>query len=40
VASQALVKDYREMRTMIFGEYPDWQAILDYLAELELEINS
>ena len=40
VASQTLVKDYKEMRTMIFGEYPDWQTILDYLAELESEINS
>lgn len=39
-AAQALAKDYQEMRTMIFGEYPAWQSILDYLGELESEINS
>ena len=38
-AAQALAKDYREMRTMIFGEYPAWQSILEYLAELEGELN-
>jgi hypothetical protein len=31
--------DYREMRTMIFGEYPAIEAIMAQLQALEDEIN-
>ena len=35
-----LAEDYKNMRNMIFGEYPDWNDILKYLCRLEEEINS
>ena len=28
------------MQNMIYGDQPDWNDILEYLAELEKEINS
>lgn len=31
--------DYREMRTMIFGDYPTIEAIMAQLEALEAEIN-
>ena len=34
-----LAEDYKNMRNMIFGEYPDWNDILKYLRDLEKEIN-
>lgn len=34
-----LAKDYQDMQGMIFGDKPDWEAILSYLQELEDEIN-
>jgi len=37
---QALIKDYKEMEEMFFGEIPTFSAILSNLAELEKEINS
>lgn len=35
-----LQDDYKQMRTMIFGNYPDFSNILDKLQQLENEINS
>ena len=35
----ALAKDYREMADMLFGEIPNFDTIIDGLAELELKIN-
>lgn len=35
-----LAKDYKAMQTMIYGDKPSWKEILDYLAELETEINN
>jgi predicted nucleotidyltransferase component of viral defense system len=34
-----LAEDYKNMRNMIFGEYPNWKDILKYLSSLEKEIN-
>ncbi len=34
-----LEKDYKQMHNMITGDYPSWQEIIDYLIELEKEIN-
>ncbi len=31
--------DYKAMKNMIFGSYPDWEEILKYIKELESEIN-
>ena len=31
---------YENMQNMIYGDQPDWNDILEYLAELEKEINS
>jgi len=36
---KAVVKDYEGMRRMIFGEYPDFQDIIEQLRVLEAEIN-
>jgi hypothetical protein len=36
----ALKKDYLEMGNMIFGDIPAWEEILDYLGQLEYEINN
>ena len=36
----ALRRDYDAMRTMIFGEAPDWADIVRELAHLETTINS
>lgn len=36
---KAVKSDYREMRAMIFGEYPTIEVIMDQLQELENEIN-
>ncbi len=35
-----LRSDYENMQNMIYGDQPDWNDILEYLAELEKEINS
>jgi hypothetical protein len=35
----ALEKDYRSMRTMLFGEVPIFEAIVTELAALEKQIN-
>lgn len=35
-----LKKDYVKMRNMIYGNYPDFDTILDSINKLELEINS
>jgi len=35
-----LAKDYREMKVMIFGETPSFEAILESLTALEAEINN
>lgn len=32
-------QDYKAMQNMIYGDVPSWEEILDYLAELENEIN-
>ena len=32
-------QDYKAMREMIFGEIPDWNDILSFIADLEKEIN-
>ena len=37
---QTLRKDYRDMRAMIFGDYPDFDTILEILQNLENEINT
>ena len=37
---QVLEDDYRAMQGMIYGNKPNWNDILEYLAELEKEINS
>lgn len=37
---ELLKQDYIAMRNMIYGEVPSWEEILDYLAELEKEINN
>ena len=36
---KVLQDDYKQMRTMIFGNYPDFREILDKLQQLENEIN-
>ena len=36
---KTLRQDYRDMRSMIFGDYPDFDAILEILKNLENEIN-
>lgn len=33
-------QDYKAMQKMIYGDKPNWNDILEYLAELEKEINS
>lgn len=35
-----LKDDYKKMQNMIYGDAPDWEAILAYLTELEREINN
>lgn len=35
-----LIKDYKEMRAMIFGNYPKFEEILEILSQLEQEINN
>lgn len=35
-----LENDYKKMRAMIYGEYPDWNEILEYLKELEDKIHN
>ena len=37
---KALADDYKAMAGMIFGKYPIWNDILEYLAVLEHEINN
>jgi len=37
---EALRKDYSAMSEMLFGEYPAFDEMLEYIKELELEINS
>jgi hypothetical protein len=37
---KSLMADYRAMRDMIFGEYPDFDNILSAIKLLEDEINS
>ena len=37
---KSLMADYRAMRNMIFGEYPDFDDIISDLQQLEDEINS
>ncbi len=34
-----LKNDYKSMRSMIFGDYPSWDCIIDSLGTLETEIN-
>lgn len=36
---KALQADYKKMKEMIFGEYPDFEEIISVLAALETEIN-
>lgn len=36
---ELLKQDYKAMQNMIYGDVPSWEEILDYLAELENEIN-
>ena len=36
---KTLRKDYKDMRTMIYGNYPDFDAILETLKNIENEIN-
>ncbi len=36
---KALQADYKKMREMIFGEYPDFDDIISTLKALETEIN-
>lgn len=38
-SEQRLRLDYAEMRTMIFGEYPSYEEIMEGITELEKEIN-
>lgn len=35
-----LKKDYAETQNMIFGTYPSWEELIDYLSTLEKEINN
>lgn len=35
-----LRSDYKQMRSMIYGEYPDFEMLMSYIAELENTINS
>ena len=37
--NEILRRDYQEMKSMIFGEIPEWEVILAGLQELENEIN-
>ncbi len=37
---ESVKKDYKAMRNMIYGDYPDFEKILHVLTELEGEINS
>jgi hypothetical protein len=34
-----LRKDYADMQQMIFGDYPNFDDVIDTLSQLELEIN-
>ena len=36
----ALKKDYGSMENMMFGDYPDFDSLMQFIGELELEINS
>jgi hypothetical protein len=36
---QTLRQDYKDMRSMIFGKYPEFDTILEILENLEKEIN-
>ena len=35
-----LAKDYKSMRQMIYGDYPDMNTLIDILQSLEDEVNS
>lgn len=37
---EELQKDYQNMTEMFFDEYPDFQLLMEYIKELETEINS
>lgn len=34
-----LRKDYKQMQNMIYGDYPDYDTIIEYLKGLEEEIH-
>lgn len=38
-SQEILAEDYKQMKNMIFGEYPSWDTIIIFLKELEKEIN-
>ncbi len=35
-----LARDYAQMRSMIYGNYPSWEEIIELLAKLEEELNA
>ncbi|MFI3291866.1 MAG: nucleotidyl transferase AbiEii/AbiGii toxin family protein [Opitutales bacterium] len=37
---EILQKDYEQMKSMIYGEYPSWSEIINELSQLEKEINA
>lgn len=37
---EALRKDYASMENMMFGDYPDFDSLMQFIGELEREINS
>lgn len=37
---EALRKDYASMANMMFGEYPDFDSLMEYIRDLENEINA
>lgn len=37
---EALRKDYASMKNMMFGDYPDFDSLMQFIGELEREINS
>lgn len=39
-SQEVLAADYIKMKTMIYGETPTWEEIMDYITELEKEINN
>ena len=36
----ALKSDYDSMKNMMFGDCPDFDVLMDFIADLEQEINS